>query len=169
MSEPRISDSRPVVGNPFRETAFAALHRATRELSIQRKIRLLPKIAAAAMFAILLMSISFAMLSRHSMSQIRDGYYPSARSSAELRQRLGIMQRRLAGCGVDEGQRQLSNRRHAARHRDARGRSVAQESRRRASPDRRVTKGDSWLLHAGASHECTDDGRREQRQRPRLP
>ena len=91
----RISESRPAVGNPLRETVFGALHRATRELTIQRKIRLLPKIAAAAMCVILLMSISFGMLSRRSMSHIRDGYYPSARSSAELRQRLGVMQRRL--------------------------------------------------------------------------
>jgi methyl-accepting chemotaxis protein len=95
MTQPRISESRPAVGNPLRETAFAALHRATRELSIQRKIRLLPKIAAAAMLAIVLMSIAFAMLSRHSTTRIRDGYYPSARSSAELRARLGAIQRRL--------------------------------------------------------------------------
>lgn len=47
------------------------------------------------MLAIVLMSISFAMLSRHSTSRIRDGYYPSARSSAELRARLGVIQRRL--------------------------------------------------------------------------
>jgi methyl-accepting chemotaxis protein len=91
----RISESRPAEGNPLRETVFGALHRATRELSIQRKIRLLPKIAAAAMCVILLMAISFGMLSRRSMAHIRDGYYPSVRSSAELRQRLGVMQRRL--------------------------------------------------------------------------
>lgn len=91
----RISESRPAVTNPLRDTAFAALHRATRELSIQRKIRLLPTIAAAAMFAILVMAITFGMLSRRSVARIRDGYYPSARSSAELRSRLGTMQRRL--------------------------------------------------------------------------
>src|SRR5947207_2664282 len=82
-------------GNPLREVVFARLHRATRELSIQRKIRLLPKIAAFAMFAILVMTIGFGMLSRRSTARIRDGYYPSARLSADLRQRLAVMQRRL--------------------------------------------------------------------------
>src|SRR5437763_6810658 len=96
MSAPRrISESRPTVANPLREAAFGALHRATRELSIQRKIRLLPKITAGAMFAILVMTIAFGMLSRRSTAHIRDGYYPSARSSLELRERLAIVQRRL--------------------------------------------------------------------------
>jgi len=87
--------SIPTNANPLREAAFAALHRTTRELSMQRKIRLLPKVAGLAMFAILVMIILFGMLSRHSMSRIRDGYYPSARLSADLRERLAMMQRRL--------------------------------------------------------------------------
>src|SRR5919198_3797335 len=81
--------------NPFRESAFAALHRATRDLSIQRKIRLLPKIAGLAMFVILVMTLGFGALSRRSSSRIRLGYYPSVRLSLNLRERLGIMQRRL--------------------------------------------------------------------------
>ena len=87
--------SIPTGANPLREAAFAALYRATRELSIQRKIRLLPKVAGLAMFAILVMTIAFGMLSRHSTSRIRDGYYPSARMSADLRERLAMIQRRL--------------------------------------------------------------------------
>jgi methyl-accepting chemotaxis protein len=83
------------MGNPLREAVFGALHRATKELSIQRKIRLLPKIAAAAMCGILVMSITFGMMSRRSTTRIREGYYPSARSSAELRERLAIIQRQL--------------------------------------------------------------------------
>jgi len=85
----------PTANNPLRETAFAALYHATRELSIQRKIRLLPKVAGLAMFTILVMTIAFGMLSRHSTSRIREGYYPSARLSADLRERLATMQRRL--------------------------------------------------------------------------
>jgi len=85
----------PATNNPLRETAFSALYRVTRELTIQRKIRLLPKVAGLAMFAILVMTISFGMLSRRSTSRIRDGYYPSARLSADLRERLAVMQRRL--------------------------------------------------------------------------
>ncbi|HKW10570.1 MAG TPA: hypothetical protein VJO33_09330, partial [Gemmatimonadaceae bacterium] len=89
------STTRQTASNPLREAAFAALHRAMRESSMQRKIRLLPKIAGLAMFAILVMTIAFGMLSRHSTARIRDGYYPSARLSAELRERLAVMQRRL--------------------------------------------------------------------------
>ncbi|HEY7236614.1 MAG TPA: methyl-accepting chemotaxis protein [Gemmatimonadaceae bacterium] len=89
------SATRQTASNPLREAAFAALHRATRDLNMQRKIRLLPKIAGLAMFAILVMTIAFGMLSRHSTARIRDGYYPSARLSAELRERLAVMQRRL--------------------------------------------------------------------------
>src|SRR4051812_42414204 len=96
----RISESRPAEGNPLRETVFGALHRATRELSIQRKIRLLPKIAAAAMFAILVMTIAFGMLSRRSTGRIREGYYPSARSSAELRERLAVIERHLQDAAI---------------------------------------------------------------------
>src|SRR2546423_8350719 len=95
MARDSIGVPRPAADNPLREMAFAALHRSTRELSIQRKIRLLPKIAGSAMFAILVMTISFGMLSRRSTSRIRDGYYPSARLSADLRERLAVMQRRL--------------------------------------------------------------------------
>jgi methyl-accepting chemotaxis protein len=95
MSRPSLGDGRRAPENPLRETAFAALHRATRELSIQRKIRLLPKIAGLAMFAILVMTVTFGMLSRHSTTRIRDGYYPSARLSTDLRERVAVMQRRL--------------------------------------------------------------------------
>jgi methyl-accepting chemotaxis protein len=89
------AEAREGAANPLREKAFATLHRATRELTIQRKIRLLPMIAGAAMFAILVMTIAFVMLSRHSTARIRDGYYTSARLSADLRERLAVMQHRL--------------------------------------------------------------------------
>jgi methyl-accepting chemotaxis protein len=89
------AESGEGAANPLREKAFATLHRVTRELTIQRKIRLLPMIAGTAMFAILVMTIAFGMLSRHSTARIRDGYYPSARLSADLRERLALMQRRL--------------------------------------------------------------------------
>ena len=95
MARDSIGVPRPAADNPLREMAFAALHRSTRELSIQRKIRLLPKIAGSAMFAILVMTITLGMLSRRSTTRIRDGYYPSARLSADLRERLAVMQRRL--------------------------------------------------------------------------
>jgi methyl-accepting chemotaxis protein len=90
MSSPRL-----VVANPLRETAFAALHRATRDLTIHRKIRLLPTIAGIAMFAILVMTIAFGMLGRHSTTRIRDGYYPLVRMSVDLHERLALMQHRL--------------------------------------------------------------------------
>jgi methyl-accepting chemotaxis protein len=80
---------------PFRDSVFPLLHRATRELSIQRKIRLLPTIAGVAMFIILVMTVGFGSLSRRSATRIRDGYYPSVRLSVGLRERLGVMQRRL--------------------------------------------------------------------------
>ena len=80
---------------PFRESVFPALHRATRDLSIQRKIRLLPTIAGLAMFVILVMTVAFGAMSRRSASRIRDGYYPSVRLSVGLRERLAVMQRRL--------------------------------------------------------------------------
>ena len=51
--------------NPLREKVFAALHRATRELSLQRKIRLLPATASAAFFVFLVIAIVLGMLSRH--------------------------------------------------------------------------------------------------------
>jgi len=80
---------------PFRESVFPALHRATRDLSIQRKIRLLPTIAGLAMLVILVMTVAFGAMSRRSASRIRDGYYPSVRLSVGLRERLAVMQRRL--------------------------------------------------------------------------
>ena len=95
-----VAVSRQGAANPFREYAFATLHRATLDLTIQRKIRLLPMIAGAAMFAILVMTIAFGMLSRHSTARIRDGYYPSARLSADLRERLAAMQHRLDDAAV---------------------------------------------------------------------
>jgi len=55
--------------NPLRDKVFAALHRATRELSLQRKIRLLPATASAAFFVILLIAIVLGMLSRHVESE----------------------------------------------------------------------------------------------------
>jgi methyl-accepting chemotaxis protein len=80
---------------PFRESVFPTLHRATRDLSIQRKIRLLPTIAGLAMFVILVMTVAFGAMSRRSASRIRDGYYPSVRLSVGLRERLAVIQRRL--------------------------------------------------------------------------
>jgi methyl-accepting chemotaxis protein len=64
MSTPPI-EPRNEVENPLRETAFAALHRATRELSLQRKIRLLPTTASAAFFLIFVLAIVLGMMSRH--------------------------------------------------------------------------------------------------------
>ena len=96
----RSIESRQSTGNPLREKAFAALYQATRELTIQRKIRLLPTIAGVAMFAILVMTIAFGMLSRHSTARIRDGYYPSARLSADLRKRLAVMEHRFEDAAV---------------------------------------------------------------------
>ena len=95
LSQPRISDQRPAVSNPLRETAFGALHRATRELSIQRKIRLLPTVAGGALFVILIMTISFGMLARRSNAHIREGYQQSTRSTGQLRSRLATIQRQL--------------------------------------------------------------------------
>lgn len=95
MTEPR-PDARLVVENPLRETVFSALHRATRELTIQRKIRLLPMVAGVAMFAILVMTISFGMLSRRSTARIRAEYQPVMRMNAGLRSRLSRVQRQLA-------------------------------------------------------------------------
>ncbi|HEY2378578.1 MAG TPA: methyl-accepting chemotaxis protein [Gemmatimonadaceae bacterium] len=94
------NESRQSGANPLREKAFAALHGVTRELSIQRKIRLLPTIGGAAMFAILVMTIAFGMLSRHSTTRIRDGYYPSARLSADLRERLAAMEHRFDDASI---------------------------------------------------------------------
>jgi methyl-accepting chemotaxis protein len=98
----RSIESRQSAGNPLREKAFAALYQATRELTIQRKIRLLPTIAGVAMFAILVMTIAFGMLSRHSTARIRDGYYPSARISADLRDRIAAMQHRIEDAAVSK-------------------------------------------------------------------
>ena len=83
------------VPRPFLDSLFATLHRVTRDLSIHQKIRLLPKIAGFAMSVILLMTIGFGALSRHSAREIADGYYRSVRLSISLRERLAIMQRRL--------------------------------------------------------------------------
>ena len=69
---------------------------------MQRKIRLLPKVAGLAMFAILVMTISFGMLNRHSTVRIRDGYYPLVHVSMDLRERLAVMQRRLQDGVVSE-------------------------------------------------------------------
>ena len=96
----RPSSARPAVENPLRESAFAAIHRATRDLTIQRKIRLLPKIAGIAMFAILVMTISFGMLSRRGTARIREGYDPQVRLGLELRERVALMRRRLQDAAV---------------------------------------------------------------------
>lgn len=85
----------PPAPHPFRDSLFGALHRVTRDLSIQRKIRLLPTIAGVAMLVILIMTIAFGALSRHSAARIRDGYYQSVRLSITLRERLAVIQRRL--------------------------------------------------------------------------
>ena len=67
----RLSAGVPRPENPLRETAFAALHRATRELSIQRKIRLLPTIAGVAMFAILVMTMALIDSARTTKSRVQ--------------------------------------------------------------------------------------------------
>src|SRR5436305_15051910 len=64
-SPPPGLQPRESLDNPLREKVFGALHRATRELSLQRKIRLLPTTASAALFVILVMAIVLGMLSLH--------------------------------------------------------------------------------------------------------
>ena len=99
----RVSASRQAIENPLRETAFSALHRATRELSMQRKIRLLPTVAGLAMFVILVLTIAFGMLSRRSTARLHEGYTTSVRVSTRLRERLAAIQRRLHdGAAVSE-------------------------------------------------------------------
>jgi methyl-accepting chemotaxis protein len=71
------------------------VHRATRELSIQEKIRLLPKVAGAGMLVILLMTVVFGVLSTRGAHRIRHGYYPSVQLSREMREQLARIQRRL--------------------------------------------------------------------------
>ena len=62
------TEPRAQAENPLRETAFAALQRATRHLSLQRKIRLLPTTASAALFVIFVLAVVLGMLSRHEES-----------------------------------------------------------------------------------------------------
>ena len=81
--------------DPIRNSVFAMLHRVTRDLSIHGKIRLLPKLAGVAMFAILVMTVLFGALSRRNATLIADGYYRSVQLSVTLRERLAVMQRRL--------------------------------------------------------------------------
>jgi HAMP domain-containing protein len=71
------------------------VHRATRELSIQEKIRLLPKVAAVGMLIILLMTCVFGVLSTRGAHRIRHRYYPSVQLSREMREQLARIQRRL--------------------------------------------------------------------------
>ena len=81
--------------HPLRQAVFGRLHRVTRDLSIHGKIRLLPKVAGVAMFAIIVLTILFGALSRRNATRIADGYYRSVQLSVTLRERLGVMQRRL--------------------------------------------------------------------------
>lgn len=74
---------------------FALVHRATRGLTLQGKIRLLPKVAAGAMALGLALTVAFGVVTRRSASRIRDGYYPSVQASRELREGLARIQRRL--------------------------------------------------------------------------
>src|SRR6185503_12138184 len=81
--------------HPVRHAVFGTLDRLTRDLSIHGKIRLLPKVAGVAMFAIIVLTILFGALSRRNASRIADGYYRSVQLSVTLRERLAVMQRRL--------------------------------------------------------------------------
>ena len=72
-----------------------ALHRATRDLSIERKIRLLPRVAAAAMAIIVLALIFLLWRSERDSRRISRGYYQSVRTSYSLREGLTTAQRGL--------------------------------------------------------------------------
>lgn len=75
---------------------FAAiLESITRELSFQGKIRLLPKIAAAAMLLILVMTVTSGIINQRHATRIRHGYYPSVQLSRQLNEGLQRMQRKL--------------------------------------------------------------------------
>jgi len=76
-------------------TLVAALERITRRQSFQDKIRLLPKVAAAAMLVILVMAVSSGLMNKRSSLRIQRGYYPAVQLSRELREGLARMQRRL--------------------------------------------------------------------------
>jgi len=73
----------------------AALERITRRLSFQDKIRLLPKVAAAAMLVILVMAVTSGLMNKRSSLRIQRGYYPAVELSRELREGLARMQRKL--------------------------------------------------------------------------
>src|SRR5690348_17724013 len=100
MIPARASGARPMIENPLREAAFSALHRATRDLTIQRKIRLLPLISGFAMLAILVMTISFGVLGRHSTARVRDSYRPLIRMTDDVSDRLAHAQRQLADSNI---------------------------------------------------------------------
>ena len=72
-----------------------ALHRATKDLSIERKIRLLPRIAAAAMGLIVLALVFLVWRSERDSRLIARGYYQSVRTSYTLREGLATAQRGL--------------------------------------------------------------------------
>ncbi|HEX8851518.1 MAG TPA: methyl-accepting chemotaxis protein [Gemmatimonadaceae bacterium] len=72
-----------------------ALHRATKELSIERKIRLLPRVATAAMAIIVLALIFLVWRSERDSRLIARGYYQSVRTSYTLREGLATAQRGL--------------------------------------------------------------------------
>jgi methyl-accepting chemotaxis protein len=72
-----------------------ALHRATRDLSIERKIRLLPRVAAAAMAIIVLALVFLLWRSERDSRLISRGYYQSVRTSYSLREGLATAQRGL--------------------------------------------------------------------------
>src|SRR5689334_8048559 len=77
------------------DTLVGALDRITRHLSFQDKIRLLPKVAAAAMLVILVMAVTSGLINKRSSVRIHRGYYPAVQLSRELREGLARMQRRL--------------------------------------------------------------------------
>ncbi|HEX2779973.1 MAG TPA: methyl-accepting chemotaxis protein [Gemmatimonadaceae bacterium] len=71
------------------------LHRATKDLSIERKIRLLPRVAAVAMAFIVLALVFLVWRSEHDSRLISQGYYQSVRTSYTLREGLATAQRGL--------------------------------------------------------------------------
>ena len=103
-----------------------ALHRATRDLSIERKIRLLPRVAAAAMAIIVLALVFLLWRSERDSRLISRGYYQSVRTSYTLREGLAGAQR---GPGVDDsdfsGRRGDRDLHVGSRERDPRFRRVA--------------------------------------------
>jgi methyl-accepting chemotaxis protein len=75
--------------------AVRLVDRTTRGESFQRKILFLPRIAAAAMTLMLVMTVAFGAAGMRSAQRIQRGHYPSVTLSRDLREGLARIQRRL--------------------------------------------------------------------------